>query len=909
MGKNLAKTYNPKEFEDKIYKEWEEKGAFRAKIDKNKKPYTIVMPPPNITGKLHMGHALDQTLQDVLIRYKRMQGYSALWLPGSDHASIATELKVCEKIRNDEGKSKEELGREEFLKRAWAWKEEYGGSITRQCRKLGDSCDWDRERFTMDEGCNEAVREIFVRLYEKGLIYRGNRLINWCPDCATSLSDAEVEHSDKNGKYWYFRYPAEVEGDDDIVIATSRPETMFADEAIAVHPSDKRYKHMIGKKVIIPTLGKAIPIIEDIYPDPEKGTGAVKITPAHDMNDFEVGNRHNLPNTACIGNDAKMTEIAGKYAGMDRFECRKAWVKDLEEAGYLVKTEDKLIPSGECYRCKTIVEPMLSEQWFVKMDELAKPAIEAAKSGKLKHIPARFEKIYLHWLENIRDWCISRQLWWGHRIPAYYCDDCGELMVCKEEPVKCRKCGSTHIRQDEDVLDTWFSSALWPFSTLGWPEKTEDFEYFYPTDTLVTGYDIIFFWVVRMVFSALNATGEVPFENVYIHGLVLDEQGRKMSKSLGNGIDPLEVIDKVGADALRFMLTTGITAGNDMRFNEERLEACRNFANKLWNAARFVIMNLQDDNENFFAQLKEDCDIFTLNLKPEDKWIISTVNDTAKYIEGAMSNFDLSLAAQKINSLIWDEFCDWYIELVKGRLYAADEDDKMIARRVLIFVLKDLLRLLHPFMPFITEEIWSYLPVTESELAAAKNDGNPENFLIKDKYPVYCEALSFDKEKAQIEFAKEAIGAIRHIRTEAKALPSKKLRAVMRTSAENYDDVKLCENYIKNLANITEITYIKDADTAPTDVATAVISKGEIFIPLDDLLDYDAELKRLVSEKKKLEDEVERVVKKLSNEGFVAKAPAKIIEEEKAKQQKYEEMLAKVSERLKEVEEKVLDAK
>ncbi len=909
MGKNLAKTYDPKEFEDKIYKLWEENDAFAAKADENKKPYTIVMPPPNITGKLHMGHALDQTLQDVLIRYKRMQGYSALWLPGSDHASIATELKVCEKIRSDEGKSKEELGREEFLKRAWEWKKEYGGSITEQCRKLGDSCDWDRERFTMDEGCNEAVKEFFVRLYEKGLIYRGNRLINWCPDCATSLSDAEVEHSDKDGKYWYFTYPAEKEGDEGIVIATSRPETMFADEAIAVHPNDERYKHMVGKNVKIPLVNKIIPIIADIYPDPEKGTGAVKITPAHDMNDFEVGNRHDLPNTVCIDEDAKMTDIAQKYAGMDRFECRKAWVKDLQEAGYLVKTEDKQIPSGECYRCKTIVEPMLSEQWFVKMEELAKPAIEAAKSGKLKHIPDRFEKIYLHWLENIRDWCISRQLWWGHRIPAYYCDDCGYLTVSKEEPECCEKCKGTHIHQDEDVLDTWFSSALWPFSTLGWPEKTEDLKYFYPTDTLVTGYDIIFFWVVRMVFSALEATGEVPFNNVYIHGLVLDAEGRKMSKSLGNGIDPLEVIDKVGTDALRFMLTTGITAGNDMRFKEDRLEACRNFANKLWNAARFVIMNLQDETENFFKEISEDFDVFTLDLKVEDKWIISTVNDAAKYIENAMENFELSLAGQKINSLIRDEFCDWYIELVKGRLYSENEDDKTVARKVLLFVLKDLLRLLHPFMPFITEEIWGYLPVGESELRAAEKSGNPKHFLIKDKYPVYEEKRNFVKEKTQIELAKEAIGAIRHIRAEAKAFPSRKLRCMIRAKDENLEEIKLCESYIENLANIIEIQYIGGNEEISADMATAVVSKGEIFIPLDDLLDYEAEFKRLTAEKKKLEDEVERVVKKLSNEGFVSKAPARIIDEEKEKQTKYEEMLTKVTERLTSIEKKVLNAK
>lgn len=901
MGKNLAKTYNPKEFEDKIYEEWEKTGAFKAEVDKDKKPYTIVMPPPNITGQLHMGHALDQTLQDVLIRYKRMQGYSALWLPGSDHASIATEVKVVEKIRAEEGKEKTDLGREEFLKRAWAWKEEYGGRITKQCRKLGDSCDWTRERFTMDEGCNEAVKEVFVRLYEKGLIYRGNRLVNWCPECGTSLSDAEVEHVDKDGKYWYFTYPGENEGDESIVIATSRPETMFADEAIAVHPEDERYKNMVGKKVRIPIVGKLIPIITDLYPDPEKGTGAVKITPAHDVNDFEVGKRHNLPESVCIDQNAKMTELAGKYAGMDRFECRKAWVADLEGAGYLVKTEDKVIPSGECYRCHTIIEPSLSEQWFVKMDEIAKPAIEVAKKGELVHVPARFEKIYFHWLENIRDWCISRQLWWGHRIPAYYCEECGEIMVSKEEPTKCSKCASTHIHQDEDVLDTWFSSALWPFSTLGWPHETEDMKYFYPTNTLVTGYDIIFFWIVRMVFSALEITLEVPFKHVYLHGLVLDAQGRKMSKSLGNGIDPLEVIDSFGADALRFMLTTGITAGNDMRFKEDRLEACRNFANKLWNASRFTIMNLQDapmgEEGDFYSHMFDDVDIFKLPLKPEDKWIIATVNDTAKYVNDTMEGFDLSLAAQKINQLVWDEFCDWYIELTKGRLYGDDEADKVVARHVLLYVLKDILRLLHPFMPFITEEIWNYLPATDKELETAKASGNPKHFLIKECYPAYEEAKNFEDEKQQIELAKEAIGAIRKLRADAEAAPSRKLRAIVRTnSGEN--KIKLCENHIKNLANITEITYITQNEEVKSDVATAVISKAEIFIPLDDLLDYEAEYKRLLSEKKKLEGEVERVTKKLSNQGFVAKAPATVIEEERAKKKKYEEMLEKVSERL-----------
>lgn len=909
MEKNLAKTYNPKDFEDRIYENWESHGAFSAKADKNKKPYTIVMPPPNITGQLHMGHALDQTLQDVLIRYKRMHGYSALWLPGSDHASIATEVKVVEKIRNEEGKSKEEIGREEFLKKAWAWKEEYGGRITKQCRKLGDSCDWDRERFTMDEGCNEAVKEMFIRLYEKGLIYRGARLINWCPDCGTSLSDAEVEHIEKDGHYWYVRYEAENEGDEDIIVATSRPETIFADEAIAVNPEDERYTKMIGKKVRIPLVGRLIPVIADSYPDPEKGTGAVKITPAHDMNDFEVGTRHDLPNTVCIGDDAKMTEIAGKYAGMERFECRKAFVEDLKNAGLLVKIEDKQIPSGECYRCSTVIEPMLSDQWFVKMEELAKPAIEAAKSGALKHVPQRFEKIYLHWLENIRDWCISRQLWWGHRIPAYYCDDCGELIVSKEKPKNCTKCGSTKLRQDEDVLDTWFSSALWPFSTLGWPKKTEDFEYFYPTNTLVTGYDIIFFWVVRMVFSALETTGEIPFENVYIHGLVLDAQGRKMSKSLGNGIDPLEVIDQVGADALRFMLVTGITPGNDMRFKMDRLEACRNFANKLWNAARFVIMNLQDANGEIFEELKESVEILDLDLKAEDKWIIATSNDAANYVNHAMEHFDLSLAAQKINSLIWDEFCDWYIELVKGRLYGQDEADKLVARRVSIYILKDILRLLHPFMPFITEEIWSYLPKTKKEIEDAEVAGNPENFLIKDRYPEYSSEKNFEKEKKNIELAKEAITAIRQIRTNAEAPMSKKLTAIIRAKKGSEEEIRICENYIKNIAGITRISYLEEQEEAPGEVASGVISKAEIFIPLDDLLDYEAEYKRLKEEKKKLEAEVDRVVKKLSNEGFVSKAPQKIIDEEKAKQVKYEEMLKKVEERFRIVEKKVGNAK
>ena len=897
MEKNLAKTYDPKDFEDRIYEMWESNGAFHAEVDPDKKPFTIVMPPPNITGQLHMGHALDQTLQDVLTRFKRLQGYSALWLPGSDHASIATEVKVVDRIRKEEGLEKEDLGREEFLKRAWDWKKEFGGKITKQCRKLGDSCDWSRERFTMDEGCNKAVNHFFVKLYRKGLIYKGNRLINWCPECGTSLSDAEVEHEDKNGMYWYFRYPA-ADGGEGVVVATSRPETMFGDVAIAVHPDDERYKDLVGKNVILPLVGREIPVIADPYPDPEKGTGAVKITPAHDSNDFEVGQRHDLENLSCIDFDAKMNGLAGKYEGMDRYECRKAWVKDLDEAGYLIKTEEKVIPVGECYRCHTVVEPMLSDQWFVKMEELAKPAIEAAKSGALTHVPERFEKTYLHWLEEIRDWCISRQLWWGHRIPAYYCQDCGELMVEETAPHKCSKCGSTNIKQDEDVLDTWFSSALWPFSTLGWPEETEDLKYFYPTDVLVTGYDIIFFWVVRMVFSALETTGEVPFHHVYVHGLVRDAQGRKMSKSLGNGIDPLEIIDQYGADALRFMLTTGITPGNDMRFKTDKLESARNFANKLWNASRFVIMNLQDEDGNF-RQMADLTDLDKAALQDEDKWIISRVNDATKYITETMEKYDLALAGQRAYDLIWNEFCDWYIEIVKGRLYGDDEEDKKVARAVLVKVLKDMLRLLHPFMPYITEEIWTYLPEGEADA------DNPKGFLIKEHWPVYSEDLCFPQEAEKLEMAMNIIKSIRNIRAEADAAPSKALRAVILCGEGRENVVKAGERYIKKLANITEISFIASKADVPEEVMSAVVPGAEIFIPLDDIMDYEAELDRLQKEKKKLEGEVKRVKGKLSNEGFVSKAPQKVVEEEKAKQVKYEEMLAKVCDRLAIVEKKV----
>jgi valyl-tRNA synthetase len=891
VEKNLSKTYDPKQFEKRLYEQWEKSGAFQGKRDKSKIPFTIVMPPPNITGQLHMGHALDHTLQDVLIRWKRKQGFDPLWLPGSDHASIATEVKVADKIRTEEGKTKEELGREEFLKRAWEWKKTYGGKITEQCRKLGDSCDWSRERFTMDEGCNRAVVEFFVRLYEKNLIYKGNRIINWCPSCGTSLSDAEVEHDDKNSKYYYVRYPGE-DGSDGIVVATSRPETMFGDVAIAVNPEDPRYKDMIGKKVVLPLVGKVIPVLADPYPDPEKGTGAVKITPAHDPNDFEVGLRHNLPQPSCINEDATMNELAGKYAGMDRYECRKAWIADLEAAGYLVKVEDMVIPVGECYRCKDVVEPMLSEQWFVRMEALAKPAIEAAKSGALTHVPERFEKIYLHWLEEIKDWCISRQLWWGHRIPAYYCDDCGEIMVLREAPETCSKCGSGNIRQDEDVLDTWFSSALWPFSTMGWPEQTPDLEHYFPTDVLVTGYDIIFFWVVRMVFSSLEMTGEVPFHHVYVHGLVRDAEGRKMSKSLGNGVDPLEIIDQFGADALRFMLATGISPGSDIRFKMDRLESCRNFANKLWNASRFVIMNLQDRDGNFLPMADASEGIEKLALKDEDKWILTRLNEAVAEVTSNMEKYELALAGQKVHEFIWNEYCDWYIELVKARLYGEDEADKQVARFVLVKVLKDMLALLHPFMPFITEEIWGFLP----------GDGG---MLIVAPWPVYNEAAHFPAESRRMGLIMEIIRSIRNIRAEAEAAPSKKLRAVILSTGDALEAIKAGESYLKNLANLTEVRLIEDKGQIPEEVMSAVVHGAEIFIPLDDLVDYKAEYQRLEKEKARLEAERARLSAKLENPGFIEKAPEAVVAAEREKFEKAGAMLEKIKERLSVVAKKL----
>ncbi len=891
--KNLEKTYAPKEFEDRIYEMWESKGAFNAEIDENKKPFTIVMPPPNITGQLHMGHALDQTLQDVLIRWKRMQGYSALWVPGSDHASIATEVKVVKKLKEETGKDKHEFTREEFLKHAWDWKKEYGGRITKQCRKLGDSCDWRRERFTMDEVCSDAVKEFFINLYNDGKIYRGNRLINWCPCCGTSLSDAEVEHVDKEGSYWYFRYPGK-DGGEGITVATSRPETMFGDIAIAVHPDDERYKEMVGKTVLLPIVGREIPVIADEYPDPDKGTGAVKITPAHDANDFEVGERHGLEKLCCIDKEAKMNDLAGRYAGMDRYECRKAWVKELEDEGYLVKIEKKVIPIGECYRCHTAIEPMLSDQWFVRMKELAEPAIEAAKTGELINVPERFEKIYLKWLYDIHDWCISRQLWWGHRIPAYYCEDCGETVVAKEAPEACPKCGCTSFTQDEDVLDTWFSSALWPFSTLGWPKKTPELEYFYPTSVLVTGYDILFFWVIRMVFSGIESMKEVPFKYVYLHGLVRDELGRKMSKSLGNGIDPLEIIDEVGADALRFMLCTGITPGNDMRFIRNKLESARNFANKLWNASRFVIMNLGDEEVDYagiFESVKDD-------LKDEDKWILSVTNDAVKEVTDLLDRFELGLAGQKIYDLIWNEYCDWYIELVKDRLYGDDEADRKVALCVLQKALKDMLRMLHPFMPFITEQIWGFLPPEKAD------QENPDGLLIKEHWPLYDDSLGYKESVSKVELAKDVIKAVRNIRAEADAAPGRKVSIIVKTD-DLREEIETISPYIKSLAGVSAITFLDEGAEPPQDAMTGVINGAEIYVALEDLVDMDAEIERLRKEKKRLEGEVERVEKKLSNRGFVDKAPAAVVEEERKKGETYKEMLDAVISRLSSLEEKV----
>ena len=878
MSKELEKTYNPKDLEDRLYEKWEANKYFHAEVDRSKKPFTIVMPPPNITGQLHMGHALDNTMQDILIRYKRMQGYSALWQPGTDHAAIATEVKVINKLK-EQGIQKSDLTREEFLKHAWDWKEEYGGRIVKQLKKLGSSADWERERFTMDEGCSEAVKEVFIRLYEKGYIYKGSRIINWCPVCKTSISDAEVEHVEQAGHFWHIKYPIVGEEGRFVEIATTRPETMLGDAAVAVNPKDERYQDIIGKTLLLPIVNKEIPVIADEYVDKEFGTGCVKITPAHDPNDFEVGKRHNLPEINIMNDDATINENGGIYAGMDRYEARKAIVKKLDEMGLLVKVTDHVHNVGTHDRCKATVEPLIKPQWFVKMDELAKPAIESLESGRLKFVPESFGKTYMHWLEGIRDWCISRQLWWGHRIPAYYCEECGEMVVAKEMPEKCPKCGCTHMKQDEDTLDTWFSSALWPFSTLGWPNKTEELDYFYPTDVLVTGYDIIFFWVIRMVFSALEQTGKEPFHTVLIHGLVRDSQGRKMSKSLGNGIDPLEVIDKYGADALRLTLITGNAPGNDMRFYWERVESSRNFANKVWNASRFIMMNLGDEQP---TEPKLD------DLLPVDRWILSKVNTLTKDVTENMDKYELGIAVQKVYDFIWEEFCDWYIEIAKVRLYKKEENPKAAnaALWTLKTVLTNALKLLHPYMPFITEEIYCTLCPEEETIMLAS-------------WPEYTDKWAFSIAEATVEKVKELVRGIRNIRSEMNVPPSRKakyyivsedgmLRMLFQSSVDRY----------AHLISANEVIVQEDKTGIPDDAVSVVITNAVVYIPLEELVDMEKEKERLTKEKAKLEKELARSNGMLNNEKFLSKAPQAKVDEEKAKLEKYKQMMADVEARL-----------
>ena len=869
---NIAKNYDPKEFEDKLYNEWVEKGYFHAEVNRDKKPFTIVIPPPNVTGQLHMGHALDETLQDILIRYKRMQGYEALWVPGTDHAGIATQIKVEEDLRENEGLTRYDLGREKFLERVWAWKEKYGNRIINQLKKIGSSCDWDRERFTMDEGCSKAVREVFVNLYDKGLIYRGSKIINWCPKCITALSDAEVEHEEQQGHFWHIKYPVK-DSDEYVIIATTRPETMFGDTAVAVNPEDERYKHMIGKTLCLPLTDREIPVIADEYVDKEFGTGCVKITPAHDPNDFEVGQRHNLEMIKVMNDDATMNSYAGKYEGMDRYECRKQMIKDLDEMGLLVKIEEHSHNVGQCYRCGTTVEPIMSRQWFVKMKPLAEPAIEAVKRGDTKFVPDRFSKLYMNWMEGVYDWCISRQLWWGHRIPAFYCDKCGEMTVSKEDITVCPKCGG-HVHQEEDVLDTWFSSALWPFSTLGWPGKTEELDYFYPTSVLVTAYDIIFFWVARMIFSGIEHTGQVPFEKVFMHGLVRDSQGRKMSKSLGNGIDPLKIIEDYGADALRFALTTGNAPGNDMRFYTEKVEAGRNFANKLWNASRFTMMNL-DIDENKLPDAAE--------LQLEDKWIISKYNKVVRTVTDNLDKFEIGVALANLYDFVWENFCDWYIELVKPRLFDKEDPTGKTAQYVLTYVLSHTLQLLHPFMPFITEEIWLHLP----------HEG--ESIMIS-SYPKYDPSLVFEDEEAAMTLIMDAVTAVRNRRAEMNVPPSKKAKMIIVT--EKSDIFGKGTAFFKKLASASEVEIKSGKDGIDANAVNIVVAGAEIYLPMSELVNKDKELARLNEEKKKLEGEIKRVEGKLSNQGFVSKAPQKVVDEERAKGEKYKSMLEKVIENI-----------
>ena len=885
---SMQKTYNPKDFEARIYAHWMEKGEFTTDREKDKKagkkPFTIVMPPPNVTGNLHMGHAMNNTLQDILIRFKRMRGYSALWIPGTDHASISTEVKVVEKLRN-EGKSKDSLGREKFLEAAWAWTEEYGGNIKNQLKKLGVSCDWSRERFTLDEGLSAAVEEMFIRLYNKGLVYQGDRIINWCPHDKTALSDAEVEHEEQEGKMWTFRYP--IDGEDDaIMISTTRPETIPGDLAIAVNPDDERFTNYVGKHAVIPVIGRKIPIIADSYVESEFGTGAVKITPSHDPNDFEVGARHDLGQLLIMDEEAQLNENAGKYAGLSREEARKAIIKDFDEGGYLVKIDDHHNAVGHCERCKTVIEPMLSKQWFVAMEELAKPALEAYEKGELHFVPERFGKIYTHWLENIRDWCISRQLWWGHRLPVYYCDDCGEVMVSKEAVHTCSACGGKNIRQDEDTLDTWFSSALWPFSTMGWPDSTPDLDYYYPTDVLITGYDIIFFWVIRMVFSALEITEELPFTDVYLTGLIRDEQGRKMSKSLGNGIDPLDVIDQYGADALRFTLITGSTPGNDMRFSYKRVENNRNFCNKLWNASRFVLMNLPED---FY-----DAKVLKDKLHSEDRWILTRVDETIVEVQEKIEKYDIGMAAEAVHDFIWDEYCDWYIEMVKPRLYGDDIEDREVVYGVLLDVLEKILKMLHPFMPYITEEIYAFLPSTEGDLIVSDW---PESGIY-----------SYHDDVEKISILREAIRGIRNAKAEMDIEPFRKSKLYLLIDddarAAVYDELKA---HFANLANCTAIERIPDRDAVSDDVISVVVEKAELFLPMKDLVDYDKEAQRLKKDMEKTEAEIERAEKKLANENFVSKAKPEVVQKEREKLEMYKENLKNLKERAAFVEKQLAD--
>ncbi|MBR7163448.1 MAG: valine--tRNA ligase [Clostridia bacterium] len=873
MSEQLDKIYNPGEVEDRLYNNWVEKGYFTPEIDPEKEPFTIVIPPPNVTGQLHMGHALDETLQDILIRYKRMAGFSTLWVPGTDHAGIATQIKVEEMLRKEEGKTRYDLGREAFTQRVWDWKHQYGTRIINQLKKLGSSCDWTRERFTMDENLSKAVKEVFVTLYEKGLIYQGERIINWCPNCITALSDAEVEYAEHQGAFWHIRYPVK-DSDESFVIATTRPETLLGDTAVAVNPEDERYTHLVGKTLILPLVGREIPIIADEYVDKEFGTGAVKITPAHDPNDFEVGARHNLPIIKVLDDSAKVNENGGKYQGLDRYEARRQIIKDLDAQGFLVKTEDHVHNVGQCYRCSTTVEPITSRQWFVKMGPLAEEALRVVKDGTISFVPDRFSKTYTNWMENVHDWCISRQLWWGHRIPAYYCDACGETVVSREDVTVCPKCGAK-MRQDEDVLDTWFSSALWPFSTLGWPEETEDLKYFYPTSVLVTGYDIIFFWVARMIFSAMEHMGKEPFKHVLIHGLVRDSQGRKMSKSLGNGVDPLEVIAQYGADALRFTLATGNSPGNDMRYSDERVEASRNFANKIWNASRFVLMNLTVSQRKL-----PNSDQLAL----EDKWILHKYNQLVKEVTDNLDRFELGIAVGKLYDFIWDEFCDWYIELIKPRLYDEDCPSNKTAQYVLSYVLSGALELLHPFMPFITEEIWQKLP----------HEG--ESIVIT-KWPTFSDSLCFPAEAADMELVKSALKAIRNQRSEMNIPPSKKAKVYIKTEkAEVFSQAGI---FFEKLASASETAICGSDFVPPANAVSCVVEGAQLFMPLDDLVDKEKELERLTKEKERLLGEIKRVEGKLNNQGFIAKAPAQVVEEERKKESKYREMLDKVLESMK----------